>query len=100
MNEKTITYTVLAMVLGYSLVSILPSMFSSQDFLYQNEAVDKNGTETLGPPTFNGSEQRADDGNPAETDYVTISPDYQLHYIVLDLSIAFSIYYLARKRMA
>jgi hypothetical protein len=97
MNTKTTSYTILALVLGYTIMSIVPSMLTSPMMLIENGATTKGDElletpqgETLGDNYLGDSTQGRDAGSEAG--------DTQIYYLIFDVIIAFTVYYLARRR--
>ena len=97
MNTKTTSYTILALVLGYTIMSIVPTMLTSPMMLIENGATTKGDElletpqgETLGDNYLGDSTQGRDAGSEAG--------DSQIYYLMLDIIIAFTVYYLARRR--
>ena len=97
MNTKTTSYTILALVLGYTIMSIVPTMLTSPMMLIENGATTKGDElletpqgETLGDNYLGDSTQGRDAGSEAG--------DAQIYYLIFDVIISFTVNYLARRR--
>lgn len=103
MNNKTMLYAILAVFLGYSIMTYIPSAFSPQILLSQSDLELNDDILTSTSPGDNfstgGRLNENVDNNSKNLAGIETNNHIQYLYILIDLVIALFVYYLARKQL-
>ena len=97
MNTKTATYTIMALVLGYTIMSVVPTMLAPPMLLIEN-GENTSGDPVLEAPRGDTLGGYSGEDSTLKQDTGTNTVNSQVYYLMLDVIIAFTVYYIARKR--
>ena len=103
MNNKITMYAFLALILGYSLITYVPSAFTPTSLQSQRdqEIDDKVFSSIPDGETLDSEGKLAGDSSssPEDSTNMQLESNMQYVYLVIDLSIALAVYYIFRKRI-